>query len=166
MSQHTRIAAAQWIGRVVEFTANLETQHLDVEDAQFEPGMIGCILRIDVIEHDLVLHHIETRPFEDRNRPLLTPSYYDANGVARLTAREAGHWEDVARLYMGAPDHWRAMLTPIGQIARERHTHAMSSGRATCVSCFPTNHAFHSYRSTALDADWNRTMRRAAGLAA
>lgn len=88
-------------GRVVEFGREIE----DCENYG-EPGMRARIAAID-IEHDVFVVTFDFTEFAEHNRPLEQANYYDKNGVACLTARQAGYYADLDTYYLPEPEIWQ-----------------------------------------------------------
>lgn len=96
------------VGKVVQFTTKIE----DME-AYPERGMRARIVsvdeedtnRTDLHEH-LFKIKFDYSDFDDFNKSLESSNYYDRNGNACLTAREANQYEQQEVIYFGSPELW------------------------------------------------------------
>lgn len=93
------------VGKTVQFTSKIE----DME-AYPEKGMRARIVSIDEEDtHMSDLHdHIykitfDYSEFDEFNKSLESANYYDGKGVACLTAREAGMYDEQETIYFGSP---------------------------------------------------------------
>lgn len=83
---------------VVTFTPGI----LDMEN-YLEPGMRGQLVGISERQDGMFKVLIDLSAFDDFNKQFESANYYDKNGVANLTAREAGY-------YTGPSESFYAML--------------------------------------------------------
>lgn len=158
MSLHGLLAANRFVGQVVRMREGVLE-----DETVFEPDMLGIVLEVKVMDHDLFRFEIDVRPFDDHNTPLMTANYYDADGVPRLTAREAGFWHDVESYYQGEPLLWEARLERLGALSTDRKRRQDDRGRSI-ASLFPTQAAMHAHSRTMPEEAWIRTARSIAGL--
>jgi hypothetical protein len=101
MTDATKTSFDHLVGRVVEFGAGI-----DECESYIEVGMWGRILRITDCHDDCYKFYIKLDEFDEHNIPLETSNYYDKQGQARLTAREAGHYEPEDSIYLPEPAQW------------------------------------------------------------
>jgi hypothetical protein len=94
------------IGKDIQFTANIE----DME-AYPEGGMRARIVNIIAYdtrnenpEEHLYKIVFDYSKFDQFNALLETSNYYDKNGIACLTAREANRYEEVETIWFGSPE--------------------------------------------------------------
>ena len=96
------------IGQVIQFTKNIEDFEVYAEN-----GMRARI--VNVIEdvhhdndHENQVHKIvvDYTEFDEFNKQFESSNYWDKNGQACLTAREAGFYKEVETLYFGSPELW------------------------------------------------------------
>ena len=96
------------VGKDIEFQKGVE-KYVDDVDA----GMRATVLRVtDEMNSDdsdpcLCIHYSFTK-FDQYNRPFEGSEYYDKDGKATLTAREAGMYQDEGTIYVGKD--WRECL--------------------------------------------------------
>ena len=96
------------IGKTIQFTSKIE----DME-AYPEAGMRARIKsisardthRTDLHDHLYVIEFDYTE-FNEFNAALEHANYYDKNGVACLTAREANMYDPQEEIYFGSPELW------------------------------------------------------------
>lgn len=160
MSAHARLATRPWIGQVVRFTDGVLE-----DETVFEPGMLGCIVQAEIMHDDDVwMLSIETRPFDCINDPLMPQTYYDANGVPCLTARDAGFWDRAHQTYyLGAPPTWHDRMVALGHL--DRPVHAWSMRKVWPVfSLFASEADRHADTQTPLSADEIQALHRCAGI--
>lgn len=96
------------IGKTIQFTSKIE----DME-AYPEKGMRARIVSIDEQDTHMVDLHdhlykitFDYSEFDEFNKSLESSNYYDRNGVACLTAREAGMYAPDELIYFGSPKLW------------------------------------------------------------
>lgn len=96
------------IGKTVQFTSKID----DME-SYLEGGMRARIVSIDEEDtHRPDLHdHLykivfDYSEFDEFNKNFESANYYDRNGVACLTAREAGMYDQKDTIYFGSPELW------------------------------------------------------------
>jgi hypothetical protein len=95
----------EMIGRVAVMKPGIEEC-----DGFLETGMRARITAIRRKEEDVFVFTFDVTGFDALNAPFETANYYDANGVARLTAREAGAWKPVDDYYLPGPSGWAEMF--------------------------------------------------------
>jgi hypothetical protein len=96
------------IGKTIQFTSKIE----DME-AYPENGMRGRVVSIDEQDtHRSDLHdHLykiafDYSEFDEFNKSLESSNYYDKNGIACFTARQANMYEPQEIIYFGSPELW------------------------------------------------------------
>jgi hypothetical protein len=94
------------IGKTIQFTSKIEYM-----EAYAEGGMRARIKTISTRDtHRADLHdHLyiivfDYTEFDEFNATLEQPNYYDKNGVACLTAREANKYEPQEEIYFSSPE--------------------------------------------------------------
>lgn len=96
------------VGKTIQFTSKIEYM-----EAYPEKGMRGRIVSID--EQDTHMDDLEDHvykilfdysEFDDFNKSLESSNYYDRNGNACLTAREAKWYKPQEVIYFGSPELW------------------------------------------------------------
>lgn len=92
---------SQYVQKAVEFTAGIK----DME-GYADVGMRAIITKIVPDEHDAELVQIwfDYEPFDEYNKVFEVPNYYGKDGLANLTAREAGKYESKEMFVMYAGD--------------------------------------------------------------
>lgn len=73
------------------------------DDSELEPGMVGILVAVKISCPEVFHLHIDTRPFNEHNFPLMDACYYDnskEDRPANLTALEAGFWKDINTYYI------------------------------------------------------------------
>jgi len=73
-------------------------------ETYFEPGMRARVVGGWEKESGLVEIVFDTTEFDDHNRILEQPNYYDKSGNATLTAREAGQYNPKESIYFDSDD--------------------------------------------------------------
>ena len=92
-----------------------------------EPGMRAHIIRVGRFDDDVLIVTVRYAEFEDVNRGLETPNYYDADGAPTLTAREAGLYRQEENLYLpGSGD-----LSPLLVLADNNVERRLAAFRAS-----------------------------------
>jgi hypothetical protein len=96
------------IGKTIQFTSKIE----DME-AYPEKGMRARIVSIspDKVKSSDLRDHVykivfDYTEFDQFNATLEASNYYDRNGVACLTARQANMYEPQETIYFGSPELW------------------------------------------------------------
>jgi hypothetical protein len=111
MAGHAWLQAAKLVGRVAAIGPDAAQ-----DEVNWEEGMRALVLAVEQDCDEVWITQLDFRPFMDTNRPLMTPNYYDANGVPRLTAEESTHWSDIDTWYMPPPGvAWstRVLMGPV-----------------------------------------------------
>lgn len=102
------MSTQEYVGKVVVFTKSI----LEME-SYAEPGMRGRIVRVDEEDthrkdiHDhMYKFYFDYSEFDEYNRRFETANYYGHDGIPNKTAREAGHYQEVEKIYFGTPELW------------------------------------------------------------
>ncbi len=90
-----------------------------IEDAEAypEPGMRAVALSYRPQEHDVCVITFSYEPFESHNKALESSNYYDKQGNAVLTAREAGQYKPVDTVYFTPDDDMEGWFTLVDSAA-------------------------------------------------
>ena len=93
------------IGKTIQFTSKIELM-----ESYPEKGMRGRIVSIDEeythmddLEEHLYKIVFDYSEFDEFNKSLESANYYDKNGVACVTAREAGMYRVKELIYFSSP---------------------------------------------------------------
>ena len=78
---------------VVTFIKGIEDK-----EGYAEAGMRGRIAGVDNV-HEFPRFYVDFSEFDEFNKQFEAHNYYDDKGVARLTAREAGHYKPQDTIY-------------------------------------------------------------------
>jgi hypothetical protein len=96
------------VGKTIQFTPKIEEM-----EAYPENGMRARIVSIDEenthrydVEDHLYKIKFDYSEFDDFNNELEKSNYYDRNGNACLTARQANMYEPQEVIYFGSPKLW------------------------------------------------------------
>ena len=98
MAGHAWLQAAGWVGRIVAIGPDAQE-----DEVCWEAGMRALVLEIEQDCDEVWIMKLDFRPFMDTNRALMTPNFYDENGVPRLTAEQAKHWSQIDTWHMPPP---------------------------------------------------------------
>lgn len=97
-----------YVCKAVQFTSQIENC-----EEWLEGGMRARITAIETVDEEMTKIHIDASEFEAFNRPLESADYVDANGQARLTAREAGYYKPQLWVYGPPVDRIGELMTPL-----------------------------------------------------
>ena len=94
--ENTRAAL---VGKVVVFNKLCESDH----ECDVDAGMKGRVKSVTMSnDFGIVKIEIDLTEFESHNDPLMKPTYYDKNGKACLTMKEAGFYHGYETVYTEA----------------------------------------------------------------
>jgi hypothetical protein len=96
----------QGVRPAVTFTSPVKGANTSIEDLESyaEPGMRARILGASVNRDDVLRLHVDFDEFDAHNASLESSNYYDKEGQARLTARQAGFYKPQDDLYFTPSD--------------------------------------------------------------
>lgn len=147
MSSHETMAAVAQAKPMLGMVVRMKSGVLD-DKIDYDPGMLGLIVQIDTDNRDdMYSFHIDTRPFDDHNDPLMVANYYDDAGNPTLTAKDAGQWKDVAVYYIAPYSLVETRMEFLGSVPLA-NSHIRNKGREVIVSMFENDRAFHDYTKT------------------
>lgn len=112
----------------VEFGARIEDQ-----ESYPEPGMRAYATGYSPVESDVCRIQFDFGAFDEHNKALEKPNYYDKNGEATLTAREAGEYEPQGVVYFTPTDEmspWFSLLPTASLALFTEYLKAKESGMA------------------------------------
>lgn len=98
MSAHQILTVTQMLGCVVRVLPDVN------KDVDFEPGMLAFLEEVILDEDETCGVRLNFSPFTKHNDAFLTRTYYDAQRLPVLTAKEAGCWKDQQTLWTDPED--------------------------------------------------------------
>lgn len=102
------------------------------DDEYAQPGMRARIIgAVPADEHEVVTLRLDFEEFAAHNAPFEDASYYDGQGIPRLTAREAGMYREQDDLYFDVPGGWSHLF----EIADDAAVSLYSRFRAEGADC-------------------------------
>jgi hypothetical protein len=96
-----------YIGKVVTFTPKIEEMECNadpIQKARIRDLEMSCD-DPDLLEH-IYRFVFDYSEFEDHNDKFDRANFYDKNGFARLTAKQAGQYKESEIVYFGTPELW------------------------------------------------------------
>jgi len=112
----------------IEFSEGVE-EH----EAYAEPKMRAHLVSVRVDPADVAVLKVDFSTYDGYNKSFEKANYYDKNGNATLTAREAGHYNVQQDLYVSASEELDHVFTVLSNISTQLLEEFKASGQAGYV---------------------------------
>lgn len=90
-----KISELDLVDTIIRFNKDVE-----LLEAYPEAGMHAKVVKVNPDNDGVVVLTVNYQDFDEENKHLETPNYFDRNGYAHLTARESGNYKTTEDLYL------------------------------------------------------------------